>query len=250
MEGRYYVYEHVRLDTNLPFYVGKGSRKDRALEKSNRNPWWKNIVKKYGYRIVIKRRFNFEKTALRFERYLQLKYQSKNYELCNLAECGAQGSKGVPHTKEIKQLIGYHSKKRWAQNTDYAQKMRARMGGLNNPISDQNIYDFYHSDHGIISCTQFELRSKFKIPYSKVSCIVTGTRKSVYGWTLLSNKDYIPHVNPTVFCWSHPFHEDYKCRKDQIMKMFPHLKQPSISRLINGEYKTTKGWKIDMENFA
>lgn len=43
----YYVYEHLRNDTNEVFYVGKG--KDyRANSKKNRNAYWKNVVNKAG----------------------------------------------------------------------------------------------------------------------------------------------------------------------------------------------------------
>jgi NUMOD3 motif-containing protein len=51
MDG-YYVYRHIRLDTDTPFYVGKG-KKSRAYIKYNRNKHWKNIVAKAGYRVEI-----------------------------------------------------------------------------------------------------------------------------------------------------------------------------------------------------
>ena len=37
MEDIYYVYEYIRLDTNEPFYIGKG--------KGTR---WKNLSRKYN----------------------------------------------------------------------------------------------------------------------------------------------------------------------------------------------------------
>jgi hypothetical protein len=47
MEAIYYVYRHIRPDTGLPFYVGKG-KGDRANCLHNRNPHWRSIVKKHG----------------------------------------------------------------------------------------------------------------------------------------------------------------------------------------------------------
>jgi hypothetical protein len=43
-----YLYRHIRLDTNSPFYIGIGSDNKyiRANESSNRNKWWKNISNK------------------------------------------------------------------------------------------------------------------------------------------------------------------------------------------------------------
>jgi len=51
----FYVYEHIRNDTNAIFYVGKG-KKERAYRVNDRNEYWKNIVNKTGYtvRFVIK----------------------------------------------------------------------------------------------------------------------------------------------------------------------------------------------------
>lgn len=60
--GRYYLYRHVRLDKNEPFYIGIGSktRADlkkhtyfRAFTKFRRNQFWKNIVSKHQYIIEI-----------------------------------------------------------------------------------------------------------------------------------------------------------------------------------------------------
>jgi hypothetical protein len=50
-----YVYQHIRLDTDEPFYVGIGSDNiyKRANEKSRRNSIWNKIVTKAGYRTVI-----------------------------------------------------------------------------------------------------------------------------------------------------------------------------------------------------
>lgn len=52
-----YVYRHIRLDKNEPFYIGigkdEGYKYKRAYEKANRKQYWKNIVIKAGYSIEI-----------------------------------------------------------------------------------------------------------------------------------------------------------------------------------------------------
>ena len=63
MEGRHYVYRHIRLDTNQPFYIGIGTKKKeyqchtaeytRAFIKTNRSKHWKSIVEKAGYKVEI-----------------------------------------------------------------------------------------------------------------------------------------------------------------------------------------------------
>jgi hypothetical protein len=44
----FYVYEHIRNDTNTIFYVGKG-KGIRAYTKRDRNDHWHNIVNKAGF---------------------------------------------------------------------------------------------------------------------------------------------------------------------------------------------------------
>jgi len=50
-----YVYRHIRLDKNEPFYIGIGKIDNykRAYLKSIRNVIWKQIVNKTNYDIYI-----------------------------------------------------------------------------------------------------------------------------------------------------------------------------------------------------
>lgn len=55
-ENRCYIYRHVRLDTNTPFYIGIGTNNNnykRSKVKSNRSLIWKRIISKSDYRIDI-----------------------------------------------------------------------------------------------------------------------------------------------------------------------------------------------------
>jgi hypothetical protein len=50
-----YVYRHIRLDKNEPFYIGIGNDNSfrRAFEKSRRNKIWKDIINKSDYEVEI-----------------------------------------------------------------------------------------------------------------------------------------------------------------------------------------------------
>lgn len=50
-----YVYRHIRLDKNIPFYIGIGSDLTfkRAFEKSRRTKLWNKIISKTDYEVEI-----------------------------------------------------------------------------------------------------------------------------------------------------------------------------------------------------
>ena len=99
----FYVYRHVRLDTNQPFYVGKGCKK-RAFSKDSRNYYWKNIAKKAGVKVEILRYFKENDSAYAFEQSLIKLY--KKYGLCeaNFSDGGA-GRAGYKLSDSAKKKI-------------------------------------------------------------------------------------------------------------------------------------------------
>ena len=48
-----YVYRHIRLDKNEPFYIGIGKTLKRAYSKANRNIHWKRIIEHSSYDVEI-----------------------------------------------------------------------------------------------------------------------------------------------------------------------------------------------------
>ena len=48
-----YLYRHIRLDTNMPFYIGIGKRLERAFDTLKRSNHWNSIVSKTEYRVDI-----------------------------------------------------------------------------------------------------------------------------------------------------------------------------------------------------
>lgn len=47
------VYRHIRLDKNMPFYIGIGKTEKRAYQKCFRNNIWNQIISKTNYDIEI-----------------------------------------------------------------------------------------------------------------------------------------------------------------------------------------------------
>lgn len=106
----YYVYAHYRLDTNAPFYVGKGKNR-RAYEKRRRNSYWSNIVNKHGYRIEILYKDLTEQEAFDLE-VKAIKELSASYRLANLT-IGGEGATPVWFIENQKKEIQDLSNQIW-----------------------------------------------------------------------------------------------------------------------------------------
>jgi hypothetical protein len=125
----FYVYEHIRIDTNTVFYVGKGCGK-RMYSKDKRNKHWCAIVNKAGYegRVI----FESDDEELIFlaeeERIDQLK--RIGLSLANKTNGGDGGLKGYRHTAESCRLISQNLKGKLAG----AKHPRYGLFGVDNPM--------------------------------------------------------------------------------------------------------------------
>jgi hypothetical protein len=125
----FYVYHHLRLDNNLPFYVGKGC-KNRAFKKDRKNKGWNHIVNKVGFEVEILKYFENEDEALTYEHELIKIYQDQNIQLVNQTKYSEGGTKWS-YTDEVKekQRLGQIGTKRpknkeWREKVSKANKGR------------------------------------------------------------------------------------------------------------------------------
>lgn len=159
----YYVYEHIRLDNNTCFYVGKGRGK-RCYNKS-RNSHHDRIVKKYGMKVKILQNNLSEEEAYKLEQetiqnYVFnldygidiIGYNNKVDEPGHLTNCsfGGEGSLGSVHSETWKKQ---HSK---------------QMKGKNNPMYGINLWNTYDS----------EKKERIK---KKLSSTFSGENNPMYG---------------------------------------------------------------------
>ena len=101
-----YVYRHIRLDKNEPFYVGIGSDKYyyRAYQSKpkTRSQYWNKIAAKTDYEVeIIMDGLSWEEAIKKEIEFISLygRLNTKTGILCNLTD-GGEGSKGYVPTKE------------------------------------------------------------------------------------------------------------------------------------------------------
>ena len=95
----YYVYEWIRLDTNEPFYVGKG-KNDRWCKTTGRSKYFTSILNKVDTSVNILQDHLSEKEAFEYECWYINEYRFEyGYNLCNLTD-GGEGVSGYKQSEE------------------------------------------------------------------------------------------------------------------------------------------------------
>lgn len=118
----FYVYQHLRKDNDIPFYIGKGC-KDRAWRKRRKNKGWNNIVNKVGFKVEILKYFKDEIKAIEYEHQLIKEYRDNNIELVNQTQY-SKGGTSYSYTDEVKkkQSLGQIGTKR-PKNEEWCRKI-------------------------------------------------------------------------------------------------------------------------------
>lgn len=105
-----YVYRHIRLDTNKPFYIGIGLKSDglfkRAFSKK-RHAFWKSVVNKTAYDVeIIIDELTWEEACQKEKEFIQLygRIDLNNGTLVNLTD-GGDGSSNLILSKNVKEKI-------------------------------------------------------------------------------------------------------------------------------------------------
>lgn len=85
---------------------------------------------------------------------------------------------------ENNKMISERFKKVWEDET-YREFMKERMSGKNNPNYDSTVYYFVHDNGTEEHCTRHFLYTKYNLSPNKVTCLITGVRRSHKGWRLI-----------------------------------------------------------------
>ena len=107
-----YVYRHIRLDKNEPFYIGIGITKNysRAYSKKSRNKLWKTIANKSGYEVeIIFDDLSWEEACKKEKEFITLygRIDTKTGILSNMTN-GGDGTIGINVWNKGKKLSDKH----------------------------------------------------------------------------------------------------------------------------------------------
>jgi hypothetical protein len=226
-----YVYRHIRLDKNEPFYIGVGADNSyrRSRQKYGRSKFWTDIAKN-GYEIdIIIDDVTYEEALIKEAEFIKL-YGRKNLglgTLCNFND-GGGGFKGGKHNEETKKILSIKSK----------QTMDNRPIGLTaeylkKAINSPKLKEYYLSRRGASWCKHTE-ESKLKISKARIGykqSKETVTKKSIQ--IIQSTLDGV-------------FIRLWDSARDIQREL--KLSQGNISRCCNGVYGQAYGFKWEYLN--
>lgn len=148
MEQKYYLYRHIRLDTNEVFYVGIGTKYEntyrkysneylRAFTHKNRSKYWSNIIKKSEYEVEILMESDDYEFIKRKEIEFIALYGRKDKNLGTLVNFtdGGQGVTGRIVSEEEKENLRVSTSlffKGKKQSDEHIRKRFLNMTGENN----------------------------------------------------------------------------------------------------------------------
>jgi len=132
-----YLYRHIRVDKNEPFYIGigecnnnKGNIYKRAYNRSRRNSHWKNIVSKTDYIVeIIFDNLSWEEACEKEKWWINFYGRSDlgNGPLCNLTD-GGEGIIGYSPTQETRRKISKAGTGRKMDKSIYTEDHRYILG--------------------------------------------------------------------------------------------------------------------------
>lgn len=144
-QGKYYLYQHVRVDKNEIFYIGIGTkynnekRYKRAHDKRNRNIFWKRITAKTEWKVEILLESDNHDFILQKEVEFIKFYGRKNLgkgTLANLTD-GGEGNTGVVVSEERRKQMS-----QWAKQMVKSPKFLEMLSKMDYSHLKKKVYQY------------------------------------------------------------------------------------------------------------
>lgn len=238
----FYIYRHIRLDKNEPFYIGIGTRRkigfnrslyDRAYSKKGRSTFWSSILRKTDYRVEIMIDDMSKEEAIEKEKEFISLYGRSNIGkgiLCNLTD-GGEGVFGYVPTME-KRIKHGELLKQMYRDSEYRKKHISIQ-----QVAKKKRTGIHHYMYGLSTCD---------IKISKP--IINVETKEIFYSDVLSKKLNIS--TPTLLSWlngnaknpsKYCYLSDYNNGKYVInQKLTPNNKKKVINTETNIVYNSAK----------
>ena len=137
LNGKHYVYEHLRNDDGTVFYVGKGkNRRAYDANRHHRSEWWIRVVEKCGgFTVKFLAVDISEQDAFQKEKQAIADYRAQGVRLVNMTD-GGDGASGAKRSERWKTLMSAVHKGK-TTSLEVRQKISASVMALGYTHSDE-----------------------------------------------------------------------------------------------------------------
>lgn len=181
-----YVYRHIRLDKNEPFYIGISKHKYRPFSEKGRSKYWKRIICKTNYRVdILFDNLTYEQAKEKEIEFIKL-YGRKDLNkgcLVNMTD-GGEGTLNIIVSQEARNLRSKNGKKRKgiALSKETKRKISESKKGVKQTIqaienrkNGRLLSGYKHSDEVIN-----KIRTTKKLKGSPLSKVVLNYSTGIY----------------------------------------------------------------------
>lgn len=242
-----YVYRHIRLDKNEPFYIGIGSddKYIRANKRSQRNIHWKRIVAKTDYEVeILLDGLTWDDAKEKEKEFIALygRCNLGNGCLVNMTE-GGDGTLGMIVTTETRQRLS-NSIKEWNKTRIISDKQRSKASDnfkklnkdpkfkekrIESLKSSLKLKEYNNSKKGIPSGYKHTEEMKKKLSELRIG-------------KKLQFEEYSMKCKPLLqFTLNDEFIKEWVSAREVQREL--KFNQGNVSKCLNGEYKQAYGFK-------
>lgn len=207
-----YVYRHIRLDKNEPFYIGIGSdtngkyiRAHYTHSRERRNKHWYNITQLTNYDVeILIDNLTWDEACEKEKEFIKL-YGRKDLGLGSLTNKtnggdGRWGSKATPETKEKQRIAklgkycGENHPMFGKHHSDETKNKlseigRTKIGTLNNSSLEIFLFDIFGNFIRNISNGR-ELAKELNCSFQGISKAAIGKNKTIKNHIVIYKKDF------------------------------------------------------------
>ena len=204
-----YLYRHIRLDKNEPFYIGisTDSNYKRAFSK-RRNDIWNKITSKTNYEVeILLDGLTWEEACNKEKEFIELYGKiNKGGILANLSD-GGEGIIGIERTEEYKNKISNSLKGRKQSKQTILKKINSVLGRKNSEETKKRMSEIkigkqrpymqggkhpnaklvFNKENGEFYKTLKEASEKIGFKYSTLANMLNGNQPNKTNLTYINN---------------------------------------------------------------
>lgn len=233
-----YVYRHIRLDKNQPFYIGISRGQSCNYKRGNsscgRNVIWKRIASKTHYEVeILMDDITWQKAKEKEIEFIKIYGRLNNYTgiLANMTD-GGEGGLGIVVSQETRKKLSESSKSRPIKK-ETREKMAAKLRGRPQPEWQRKILSEAAKGKDVYWCKkkidQYDLNGNFIQTFQSIS---------EASKNLKINNIYKCLIGKRVHCGGFVF--VYHGEKFKKLDKKPFLRKPVVDLTTGKIYDTIK----------